>query len=145
MPQSLCTHDHTRGRQHPAHAHTRTHTHAYLMAVVNSAQHHAKEAARLLLLDPLVGDNVIKELPTHRVLHDDVDEICRLDDIVDAHDVRVVEKLEKADFPLQPGDLLGRADLGLFDDLDRDLPCVCVCVRGCMLVGRDRAGWVEGV
>lgn len=61
--------------------------------VLNTREQLLKEAASLFLLDALMLHDVVEELATRGVLHDEVELLLSFDDLVEVDDVRVVHHL----------------------------------------------------
>ncbi len=93
-----------------------------------------KEAAGVVLLEILVGEDVVEELAAGGVLEDDADVAVRLDDLVEADNVGVAYVLEHLDLAFHLGHLCGvpvlvvveveggvGSDLVALDEFDGDL------------------------
>ena len=65
----------------------------FLVNVPDARDELTKEFARVLLLQVAVGEDVVEEFTTRRVLEDDADILVRLNDIVKSDNVRVFEGL----------------------------------------------------
>ncbi len=76
------------------------------MAIMDGRENLSEKASGFFFLDPLVCNDVIKQLASVGMLHYDVDLLGSLDYIVDLDDVRMVEKFKKFNLSLQPIHLL---------------------------------------
>ena len=73
-----------------------------LVKVLNSSDDLMKEFESLRLLHSLVLNNVIEELSSICVFHDQVKLLWRLDDLIQLDDIRVADHLENMDFTSDP-------------------------------------------
>ena len=65
----------------------------FLVNVPDARDELTEEFARVLLLQIAVGEDVVEEFTTRRVLEDDADVLVRLDDVVKSDNVRMFEGL----------------------------------------------------
>lgn len=72
---------------------------AVAMDVLHSCQQLLHEAHSLLLVQSPLLDDVFEELSALRVLHDQVDAVLGLNDLVELRDVGMPEYLQDADLP----------------------------------------------
>ena len=92
-----------------------------LMEVLDTCNDLVEEFERLRLLDPLILDNVVEELAPVGILHDQVQLLRRLNNLVKLNDVRVSDLLKDV---YLTGDSLNiglPCDLALFKNFDGDL------------------------
>ena len=66
--------------------------------VLNTAQKLLEELACLLLLDTLVLDDVVKELTSRGVLHDEIELLRSLDYLIQLHNMRMLNNFENMNF-----------------------------------------------
>lgn len=67
----------------------------FLVNVPDTGDELTEELARILLLQVTVGEDVVEEFTTRRVLEDDADVLVRLDNIVQSNDVWMFESLKE--------------------------------------------------
>ena len=67
----------------------------FLMNIPDTRDELTEKFARVLLLQVTVGEDVVEEFTTRRVLEDDADILVRLDDVVKSDNIRVFEGLWK--------------------------------------------------
>ena len=91
------------------------------MTVFNCGEDLAEEPLRLRLLDASIRNNMIKELATRCILHNDPNEMFTLININDTYNVRMMKQLHKTHFPIHAHTLLCRLDICSFDDFNGDL------------------------
>ena len=73
-----------------------------LMKVLDASDYLMEEAASLRLLDSLALNDVVKELSSACVLHDQIELLRSLDDLVELDDVRMADELEDVDLSGNP-------------------------------------------
>lgn len=91
------------------------------MEVLDACDNLVKELLGLRLLHSLILYDVIEELAAARILHDQVELLGSLDDLIELDDVRVPYELEDVNFPRYPLNIAHILNLLLFEDFDRDL------------------------
>jgi hypothetical protein len=69
-----------------------------LVQVLDAGENLLQEASGLLLPDPLVGNNMVKELAATRILHNQEELFFGLNNLVELNDDWVSEYLENVDF-----------------------------------------------
>lgn len=67
----------------------------FLMNVPDARDELTEEFARILLLEVAVGEDVVEEFTTRRVLENNTDVLVRFDNVVKSDDVRMLESLEE--------------------------------------------------
>ena len=67
----------------------------FLVNIPDARDELTKEFARVLLLQVAVGEDVVEEFTTRRVLEDDADILVGLDHVVQSDDIRMFEGLEE--------------------------------------------------
>jgi hypothetical protein len=67
----------------------------FLVNVPDARDELTEEFARILLLQVAVGEDVVEEFTTRRVLEDDTDVLVRFDNVVQSDDVRMFESLKE--------------------------------------------------
>jgi hypothetical protein len=93
--------------------------HKVKVTVGNGGEDLPEESARLLLLQPILRHNVIKDLPSVCQLCDEIDRGGSIKYVMKLDDVRVGQQLQDPHFSLQSLHLRGGGDLLLLDSLDR--------------------------
>lgn len=91
-----------------------------VVAVLDGGKELEELAARLLLLDAPVDHQVVVQLTPRRKVHDKVEVVRRLEHLVKADDVWVVELLHDAHLAVELTERLG-IELRFVNDLDGDL------------------------
>eukprot|EP00359_Climacostomum_virens_P010557 CAMPEP_0204907666 /NCGR_PEP_ID=MMETSP1397-20131031/6761_1 /ASSEMBLY_ACC=CAM_ASM_000891 /TAXON_ID=49980 /ORGANISM="Climacostomum Climacostomum virens, Strain Stock W-24" /LENGTH=132 /DNA_ID=CAMNT_0052076901 /DNA_START=1125 /DNA_END=1520 /DNA_ORIENTATION=+ len=76
------------------------------------------ELASLDFVEPCVSHNVVEELASTRVLHNQVELLGGLDDFVHLYDVRVTQQLQDVDFPSHSLNVGSVTDPIFLQDLD---------------------------
>ena len=88
-----------------------------LVDVLDAGDDLLEEAAALGLLDARLLDDVVEKLAAVRVLHDEVQLLGRLDDLVELDDVRVADHLQDLDLAGHALHVRHLADAVLLEDL----------------------------
>lgn len=94
---------------------------AKLVDVVDAGDELLEVLASLLLLQLLILHDEVEQLTALYELHDQVEILLSLDDLVDLHDIRMVQLLEDLDLSANALHVLFLLDSGLLQDFDGDL------------------------
>jgi hypothetical protein len=92
----------------------------HCMYLLDSCNDLMEKAAGLGLLHSAIGHDVIEELATGGVLHDQVKLPSRLNDLIELHDVGMPYKLEDVHLSGHALHICNLLDAVLFEDLHRD-------------------------
>ena len=93
----------------------------HLVKVFSPVNNLVEEPCSKLLLDALMGDDVIEHLPSVCILHDEVDCRRRVENLKQLNNVSMSVPLEDLDFPRDPSDVGNLDDPALLKDLDGHL------------------------
>ena len=88
----------------------------FLVNVPDARDELTEEFARILLLEVAVGEDVVEEFTTRRVLEDDTDILVRFDNVVQSDNVRMFESLKSERANANPPDAFQRGTEQRVDD-----------------------------
>ena len=89
-----------------------------LVDILDASVDLLEKLACLVFLQTSVRNNVVKELTAARVLHDQVELLGCLDDLIELDDVRVPDQLQNVDLPSHTFYVRHIRDAVLLQDLD---------------------------